>query len=55
MYPVKQAGILIVFNCDNTFIYQIYIPYVDITIFKRLYYTEPNLWYPWVEFDGKNI
>ena len=55
-YPIRQAGMLLVYYCTDDWIYQLYVPYSDTTIFKRVWYTfNDDGWYPWVEFDGMNI
>lgn len=54
-YPIKQAGLLLVYYCTDDWVYQIYVPYTDTTIFKRVFYIFNPGWYPWVKFDGMNI
>ena len=55
-YPIRQAGMLLVYYISEDWIYQLYVPYSDTTIFKRVWYTfNDDGWYPWVEFDGMNI
>ncbi|MCI9361836.1 MAG: hypothetical protein HFG65_12965 [Hungatella sp.] len=54
-YPIRQAGMLLVYYCTDDWIYQLYVPYSDTTIFKRVWYILNNGWYPWTEFDGVEI